>query len=214
MNGQPAHGRAGGGGIRGRIQARTWRVSLRGAGAQESRFALRLYRAGVIFSKLQPGLATLFVDDTGAVQMKTWAPADDAALRTSKYARQNGVPLIEYDEKTATSMPGPLVNSWGPGTGRVQRRTLAHAAFRRVSIGFRSAAISGLWLLFDRDTECDGTRFPSLWLPICHAPRYECVGAYVFRRLLAQGRQNRRAAFDRRHGRSRPQGAANWRLDS
>jgi hypothetical protein len=70
---------------------------------------------GVIFSKLQPGLATLYVDDTGAVQMKTWAPADDAALPHIKYARQNGVPLIEYDEKTATSLPGPLVNSWGPG---------------------------------------------------------------------------------------------------
>jgi hypothetical protein len=70
---------------------------------------------GVIFSKLQPGLATIFVDDTGAVQMKTWAPADDAALSHIKYARQNGVPLIEYDEKTATSLPGPLVNSWGAG---------------------------------------------------------------------------------------------------
>jgi hypothetical protein len=70
---------------------------------------------GVIFSKLQPGLATIFVDDTGVVQMKTWAPADDAELSHIKYARQNGVPLIEYDEKTATSSPGPLVNSWGAG---------------------------------------------------------------------------------------------------
>jgi len=70
---------------------------------------------GVIFSKLQPGLATLFVDDSGAVQMKTWAPTDDAELPHIKYARQNGVPLIEYDEKTAVSSPGPLVNSWGAG---------------------------------------------------------------------------------------------------
>jgi hypothetical protein len=70
---------------------------------------------GVIFSKLQPGLATLFVDDTGAVHMKTWAPADDAELPHIKDARQNGVPLIEYDEKTATSLPGALVNSWGAG---------------------------------------------------------------------------------------------------
>ena len=70
---------------------------------------------GVIFSKLQPGLATLIVDDTGAVRMKTWAAADDSGLSHVKYARQNGVPLIEYDEKTASSLPGPLVNSWGPG---------------------------------------------------------------------------------------------------
>ncbi len=70
---------------------------------------------GVIFSKLQPGLATIFVDDTGAVQMKTWASADDAELSHIKFARQNGVPLIEHDEKTATSSPGSLVNSWGAG---------------------------------------------------------------------------------------------------
>lgn len=70
---------------------------------------------GVIFSKLQPGLATVIVDDTGAVRMKTWAPADDADLSHIKYARQNGVPLIEYDEKSASSSPGPLVNNWGAG---------------------------------------------------------------------------------------------------
>jgi hypothetical protein len=70
---------------------------------------------GVIFSKLQPGLATLSVDDTGAVQMKTWVAADEAGLTHMKYARQNGVALIEYDEKAVSSSPGPLVNSWGPG---------------------------------------------------------------------------------------------------
>lgn len=70
---------------------------------------------GVIFSKLQPGLATLFVDDTGAVRMKTWAAPDDAGLAHIKYARQNGVPLIEYDEARAISSPGSLVNNWGAG---------------------------------------------------------------------------------------------------
>jgi hypothetical protein len=70
---------------------------------------------GVIFSKLQPGLATLIVDLNNAVRMKTWSAADDAELFDVKHARQNGVPLIEYDEKTASSSPGPLVNSWGPG---------------------------------------------------------------------------------------------------
>ncbi len=70
---------------------------------------------GVIFSKLQPGLATLIVDVNNAVRMKTWSIADDAGLSDIKHARQNGVPLIEYDEKTASSAPGPLVNSWGQG---------------------------------------------------------------------------------------------------
>jgi len=69
---------------------------------------------GVIFSKLQPGLATLFETD-GAVQMKTWTRADDSLLERIKYARQNGVPLIEFDAATGRSMPGALVNEWGPG---------------------------------------------------------------------------------------------------
>jgi hypothetical protein len=70
---------------------------------------------GVVFSKLQPELATLYVNDDGGVQMKTWASDDDVRLADIKHARQNGVPLIEYDARTGTSRPGELVNSWGPG---------------------------------------------------------------------------------------------------
>ena len=70
---------------------------------------------GVIFSKLQPGLATLVVDDDGAVRMKTWTAADNLGLPHIKFARQNGVPLIEYDEKTDVSSAGALIDSWGPG---------------------------------------------------------------------------------------------------
>jgi hypothetical protein len=70
---------------------------------------------GVVFSKLQPDLATLWVDDVGEVRMKTWTVGDASGLPHIKYARQNGVPLIEYDEKTGVSSPGALVDSWGPG---------------------------------------------------------------------------------------------------
>lgn len=70
---------------------------------------------GVVFSKLQPGLATLMVMDTGAVEMKTWVQSDDALLAQVKFARQNGVPLIEFDAATRASRPGPWVNQWGPG---------------------------------------------------------------------------------------------------
>jgi hypothetical protein len=70
---------------------------------------------GVIFSKLQPELATLIVTDDGSVRMKTWAAGDEAGLAHIRYARQNGVPLIEYDAAAGTSSPGALVNSWGPG---------------------------------------------------------------------------------------------------
>ncbi len=70
---------------------------------------------GVVFSKLQPGLATLYVLDDGTVEMKTWTDADNALLPRIKFARQNGVPLIEYDSATNSSVPGSLVARWGPG---------------------------------------------------------------------------------------------------
>jgi hypothetical protein len=70
---------------------------------------------GVVFSKLQPGLATIFVLDDGSVQMKTWAGQDDQILAKIKYARQNGVPVVEFDEQSQSTVPGRLVNSWGPG---------------------------------------------------------------------------------------------------
>jgi len=70
---------------------------------------------GVVFSKLQPGLATIFVLDDGAIQMKTWEAQDDRTLARIKYARQNGVPLVEFDEGTHSTVPGRLVSAWGPG---------------------------------------------------------------------------------------------------
>ena len=70
---------------------------------------------GVVFSKLQPGLSTIFVTDEGKVFMKTWAAADEALLPHIKFARQNGVPLVDYDEKTGTSSVGALVDNWGAG---------------------------------------------------------------------------------------------------
>jgi hypothetical protein len=70
---------------------------------------------GVVFSKLEPGLATIFVLDDGSVQMKTWDLEDNAVLAKIKHARQNGVPLVEFDDKSQAPVPGRLVNKWGPG---------------------------------------------------------------------------------------------------
>jgi hypothetical protein len=69
---------------------------------------------GVVFSKLLPGLATLYVLDDGSVEMKTWTDADNALLARIKFARQNGVPLIERSTGGG-SAPGALVTRWGPG---------------------------------------------------------------------------------------------------
>jgi len=68
-----------------------------------------------VFSKLQPGLATLFTTVSGDVQMgylDRSGQRPDASIRD---ARQNGVPLVEYDTNTGASVPGPLVNRWGEG---------------------------------------------------------------------------------------------------
>ena len=70
---------------------------------------------GVVFSKLQPELATVLVRDDGAVDVRTWTTADNVMLPHVRYARQNGVPLIEYDPVLRMGVPGDLVNLWGPG---------------------------------------------------------------------------------------------------
>lgn len=70
---------------------------------------------GVVFSKLQPGLATLLVDADGTVGMKTWSAADDAGLERVKFARQNGVPILAPDPATGETVPGSLVGRWGFG---------------------------------------------------------------------------------------------------
>lgn len=70
---------------------------------------------GTILSKLEPGLATLIVMSDARVEMKTWARSDDASLASIRYARQNGVPLIEYDPAAGRGVPGMLVNLWGAG---------------------------------------------------------------------------------------------------
>jgi len=70
---------------------------------------------GVVFSKLQPGLATVFTAVSGEVRMSTWPAADAAPMTSIRDARQNGVPLIEYDARRNSGVPGALVNVWGAG---------------------------------------------------------------------------------------------------
>ncbi len=70
---------------------------------------------GVVFSTLQPGLATLYVMNDGSVGMKTWTAADDRLLPAIRYARQNGVALVEPDPASGEPAPGALVPRWGPG---------------------------------------------------------------------------------------------------
>jgi hypothetical protein len=70
---------------------------------------------GVVFSKLQPGLATILVRDDGSVHMKTWTESDNQYLAKIQHARQNGVAIVEFDSETQKPVPGPLVSQWGGG---------------------------------------------------------------------------------------------------
>jgi hypothetical protein len=70
---------------------------------------------GVVFSKLQPGLATIVVLDDDSVEMKTWEAADNRTLSRIKYARQNGVPIVEFDRASRLPMAGRLVSQWSAG---------------------------------------------------------------------------------------------------
>jgi hypothetical protein len=70
---------------------------------------------GVIFSTLQPGLATIVIRTDGNVEMRTWRAEDQLTLPTVLHARQNGVPIIDQDPVTKESKPGLYVGQWGPG---------------------------------------------------------------------------------------------------
>jgi hypothetical protein len=70
---------------------------------------------GVVFSKLQPGLATVRAMDDGRVELETWSAAGEARLPQIRSARQNGVPLIEFDRAQGRGVPGALVDNWGAG---------------------------------------------------------------------------------------------------
>lgn len=96
---------------------------------------------GVVFSRLQPGLATIVVKDDGRVEMKTWEEADNARLPRIRHARQNGVPLVETDPASGVTATGRLVTNWGAGnwSGSQDRklRTMRSAAALQTAGGRR-----------------------------------------------------------------------------
>jgi len=71
---------------------------------------------GVVFSRLQPQLATAWIDLSGSLYLLTW-PEDGSLLFPRTFcARQNGVPLIEKIDESGISVPGIYVNQWGVGS--------------------------------------------------------------------------------------------------
>lgn len=94
---------------------------------------------GAILSKLQPGLATLYVLDDGTVGMKTWEEADNALLPRLRFARQNGLPIVERHPASGAVEPGPMVRYYGPGnwsgSAEAEFRTLRAGACLKWQMG-------------------------------------------------------------------------------
>jgi len=95
---------------------------------------------GVVLSRLQPGLSTLFTLDDGSIHMRSWTEADNALLSRVKFARQNGVPLLE------NGRPGAQVTSWlggnWSGSAEADLRTLRGGACMKTA-GSRKFLIFG-----------------------------------------------------------------------
>ena len=70
---------------------------------------------GVVESKLHVGLATAVGWADGSVEVKVWGPEDQARLAQVRWARQNGVPLLQTDPETGQRRPGDLVTAWTAG---------------------------------------------------------------------------------------------------
>lgn len=65
---------------------------------------------GVVFSRLNPGVATVEIRQDGAVDLLTWPPEGAARFPFVLHARQNGPALIEGVDADGVSIPGPFVN--------------------------------------------------------------------------------------------------------
>lgn len=79
---------------------------------------------GVVLSRLHTGLATIIGLDDGSIVLKTWTDEDSAGLKHIRYARQNGLPLLERDTATGLGSPGSQVRDWGGGnwSGSAERK--------------------------------------------------------------------------------------------
>ncbi|MBC7530750.1 MAG: hypothetical protein H7318_04165 [Oligoflexus sp.] len=70
---------------------------------------------GVVLSELQPELSTLVVYKDGQIDFKTWKEADNETVSRVRFARQNGVAIIDYDPIQGKGVPGRYVSNWTLG---------------------------------------------------------------------------------------------------
>jgi hypothetical protein len=64
---------------------------------------------GVLLSRMNSGLATVVMYKNGDVDIHPWGDDDEARIADIRYARQNGMPLIELNPRTGAFQPGAYV---------------------------------------------------------------------------------------------------------
>lgn len=69
---------------------------------------------GVLLSRLIPGLSTVAVTTDGRIGLGVWPELGDEIMFRIRFARQNGVPLVEPGPD-GRPRPGARVTLWGPG---------------------------------------------------------------------------------------------------
>ena len=155
---------------------------------------------GVILSKLQEGLATVIIDAGGQLDMKTWTAQDAINLETIRYARQNGLPLIEPGPD-GLPQPGklvsqPLIGNWsGSQDGRYRTGRVGHP-------GVRWQPLSAGFLFLHGHRHGHGPGVSGLPRPICHAVRHQRPGAHLPGPVSARRHGFQGPAPDQGHGRS------------
>jgi hypothetical protein len=83
---------------------------------------------GVLVSKLQPGLSTAIIDANGRFDLKTWSETDYLRISQIRHARQNGLPIIDFDPQAQQSLINGMVRFQTPGNWS----GAADASFRTV----------------------------------------------------------------------------------
>jgi hypothetical protein len=76
--------------------------------------------SGTIFSALNEGLSTAYMDNHGEINLLTWPKNDTDLVEKARFVRQNGVPIIE------SHIPGELVfSAAGSWSGDQKGRTIS-----------------------------------------------------------------------------------------
>ncbi len=70
---------------------------------------------GVVLSTPVSGLSSVIVTVDGKVEMKTWTDADSRRQNEMRFIRQNGVPILEWNEDKKQGIPGQQVSNWTLG---------------------------------------------------------------------------------------------------